>query len=106
MRIPGSRLHLRVTKKFPNHRQTLAKCRCPAGVRVAYLGYKRLVGAQMRYAVEDRTGLPLAMLGFSTAAWKTAPRDRFIGWSPQTRENNLPLVVDNSRFLILPKVCS
>ena len=69
-----------------------------------YLGYKRLVGAQMRYAVEDRTGLPLAMLGFSTAAWKIALRDRFIGWSTQTRENNLSLVVDNSRFLIRPWV--
>ena len=71
--------------------------------RYHYLGYKRLVGAQMRYAVEDdRTGLPLAMLGFSTAAWKIAPRDRLIGWTPRTRENNLPLVVNNSRLLILP----
>ena len=71
--------------------------------RYHYLGYKRLVGAQMRYAVEDgRTGRPLAMLGFSTAAWKIAPRDRLIGWTPQTRENNLPLVVNHSRLLILP----
>ena len=45
---------------------------------------------------------PLAMLGFSTAAWKLAPRDAFIGWTPQLREKNLPLVVDNPRFLILP----
>ena len=42
------------------------------------------------------------MLGFSTAAWKLAPRDRFIGWTPEKREKNLPLVVDNPRFLILP----
>ena len=42
------------------------------------------------------------MLGFSTAAWTLAPRDRFIGWSRQMREKNLPLVVDNPRFLILP----
>ena len=70
--------------------------------RYHYLGYKTLVGAQMRYAVHDRNGWPLAMLGFSTAAWKLAPRDRFIGWSPEMREKNLPLVVDNPRFLILP----
>ena len=70
--------------------------------RYHYLGYKTLVGAQMRYAVHDRDGRPLAMLGFSTAAWKLAPRDRFIGWTPQLREKNLPLVVDNPRFLILP----
>ena len=46
----------------------------------------------------------VAMLGFSTAAWKLAPRDNFIGWTPQLREKNLPLVVDNPRFLILPWV--
>ena len=40
--------------------------------------------------------------GFSTAAWKLAPRDKFIGWTPPRREKNLPLVVDNPRFLILP----
>jgi len=70
--------------------------------RYHYLGYKTLVGAQMRYAVHDRGGRPLAMLGFSTAAWKLAPRDAFIGWTPGLREKNLPLVVDNPRFLILP----
>ena len=70
--------------------------------RYHYLGYKTLVGAQMRYAVHDRDGWPLAMLGFSTAAWKLAPRDKFIGWTPQLHEKNLPLVVDNPRFLILP----
>ena len=70
--------------------------------RYHYLGYKTLVGAQMRYAVHDRNGWPIAMLGFSTAAWKLAPRDNFIGWTPRSREKNLPLVVDNPRFLILP----
>ena len=72
------------------------------GARYHYFGYKTLVGAQMRYAVHDRNGWPLAMLGFSTAAWKLAPRDSFIGWTPQLREKNLPFVVDNPRFLILP----
>ena len=70
--------------------------------RYHYLGYKTLVGAQMRYAVHDRDGWPVAMLGFSTAAWKLAPRDTFIGWTRHLREKNLPLVVDNPRFLILP----
>ena len=72
--------------------------------RYHYLGYTTLVGAQMRYAVHAHDGTPLAMLGFSTAAWTLAPRDRFIGWSRQMREKNLPLVVDNPRFLILPWV--
>ncbi len=70
--------------------------------RYHYLGYKTVVGAQMRYAVHASVGTPLAMLGFSTAAWTLAPRDRFIGWSRRLREKNLPLVVDNPRFLILP----
>ena len=70
--------------------------------RYHYLGYRTLVGAQMRYAVHDRNGWPIAMLGFSTAAWKLAPRDNFIGWTRQLREKNLPFVVDNPRFLILP----
>ena len=70
--------------------------------RYHYLGYKTLVGAQMRYTVHDRHGGLLALLGFSTAARKLAPRDRFIGWTPALREKNLPKVIDNARFLILP----
>ena len=70
--------------------------------RYHYLGYKTLVGAQMRYTVHDRHGRLLALLGFSTAARKLAPRDRFIGWTPALREKNLPKVIDNARFLILP----
>ncbi len=70
--------------------------------RYHYLGHKTLVGAQMRYLVEDRHGHPLALLGFSTAAWKLAPRDRFIGWTDEQRQKNLPRVIDNPRFLILP----
>ncbi len=69
-----------------------------------YLGYTPLIGAQMRYTVQDREGRPLAMLGFSAAAWKTAPRDDFIGWSPEVRERNLYRVIDNSRYLIMPWV--
>ena len=72
--------------------------------RYHYLGYTTLFGAQMRYAVHAWDGTPLAMLGFSTAAWTLAPRDRFIGWSPPLREKNLPRVIDNPRFLILPSI--
>ena len=56
----------------------------------------------MRYTVHAADGTPLAMLGFSIAAWRLALRDRFIGWTPELRERNLPRVVDNPRFLILP----
>lgn len=41
-------------------------------------------------------------MGFGAAAGPCAPRDRLIGWSPAQRQNNLHLVVNNARFLILP----
>jgi hypothetical protein len=73
--------------------------------RYHYLGYTSLAGAQIRYFVKERDAI-LALVSFSAAAWKTAPRDRFIGWDASTRKKNLPLVVNNSRFLVLPWVRS
>ena len=73
--------------------------------RYHYLGYSPLPGAQIRYFVKDQDE-PLALLGFSAAAWKTSPRDTFIGWDPQRRRENLHRVVNNSRFLVLPWVQS
>ena len=73
--------------------------------RYHYLGYNPLPGAQLRYFVKDQDEI-LALLGFSAAAWKTAPRDTFIGWDAQRRKQNLHLVVNNSRFLVLPWVQS
>jgi Domain of unknown function (DUF4338) len=71
--------------------------------RYHYLGYSPLGGAQLRYLIrsEDRV---LGCLGFSAAAWKTAPRDQFITWTHEQREKNLEKVVNNARFLILPWV--
>ena len=59
--------------------------------RYDYLGSTTLVGAQMRYVVHPRDGRPVGMLGFSTAAWKLAPRDSFIGWTLQKGEKTPPL---------------
>ena len=56
--------------------------------RYHYLGYKPLPGAQIRYLVFGRGHL-LAALGFGAAAWKVAPRDRFIGWTADQRRANL-----------------
>ena len=71
--------------------------------RYHYLGYKPLAGAQLRYfayAGERVVGL----FGFGAAAWKTGPRDSWIGWSHEQRQRNLGAVVNNARFLILPWV--
>jgi Domain of unknown function (DUF4338) len=73
--------------------------------RYHYLGYTHLSGAQLRYFVTV-DGQFVALLGFGAAAWKTAPRDQFIGWSPQQRHHHRHLVVNNARFLILPWVRS
>lgn len=69
-----------------------------------YLGYKNSVGENLKYLVRDRHQRPLACLLFGSAAWKTGPRDAFIGWNPQTRKRNLHLITNNTRFLILPWV--
>jgi len=71
--------------------------------RYHYLGYKPLPGAQLRYFARAE-GRIVALLGFGAAAWKTRPRDLFIGWTAEQREARLHLVVNNARFLILPWV--
>ena len=73
--------------------------------RYHYLGYQPLPGAQLRYFVRDGNRT-LALLGFGAAAWKTAPRDQFIGWTQKQRRRQLHLVINNARFLILPWVHS
>ncbi len=73
--------------------------------RYHYLGYTPLPGAQLRYFVNAGEQI-LALLGFGAPAWKCAPRDDYIGWDGTTRKKNLPLVVNNARFLILPWVRS
>lgn len=44
----------------------------------------------------------VALLSFSAAAWKCAPRDLWIGWDSRHQYDRLKLVANNSRFLILP----
>ena len=73
--------------------------------RYHYLGYKALPGAQLRYFV-SAAQQPLALLGFGASAWQCAPRDRYIGWTHQQRQNNLHLIINHARFLILPWVRS
>jgi len=74
--------------------------------RYHYLGYTPLPGAQIRYLIYSARSQLLAALGFGAAAWKVAPRDQFIGWTPEQRTRNLHLLINNARFLILPWVTS
>jgi hypothetical protein len=74
--------------------------------RYHYLGHAVPYGAHLRYLVFGSRPAPevLACLQFSSAAWRMAARDHWIGWDEATRRRNLARVVSNSRFLILPWV--
>jgi len=69
-----------------------------------YLGFQRTVGENLKYLVRDRHGRNLACMLFGAAAWKTKPRDQFIGWTDAIRTRRLAGVANNTRFLILPWV--
>lgn len=69
-----------------------------------YLGLKTVVGENLQYIISSRNDVPLACMLFGAAAWKTQPRDHFIGWKPEARKKNLYLIANNHRFLILPWV--
>lgn len=72
--------------------------------RYHYLGYRGPVGENLAYLVRDRQGRDLACLLFGAAAWKTKPRDAWIGWDPAARARRLSFLTNNLRFLLLPWV--
>ncbi len=71
-----------------------------------YLGHTVPFGAHLRYLVSASRPQRqvVACAQFSSAAWRMACRDVWIGWDDATRARNLPRVVNNSRWLILPWV--
>jgi len=73
--------------------------------RYHYLGLGTLVGPHIRYLIGFEGGW-LAAMGFCGAAWALRPRDEWIGWSREQRQQRLHLVVNQARFLILPWVHS
>ena len=68
-----------------------------------YLGYEQPVGEHLKYLVLGQ-GRPVACLAWSSAPRHIGSRDRFIGWSAETRRRNIRFVAYNTRFLILPWV--
>jgi hypothetical protein len=67
------------------------------------LGCATQFGAQLRYFIRSR-GQDLGCLQFSASAWALAPRDKWINWTQGQKKARLHLIVNNSRFLILPWV--
>jgi hypothetical protein len=68
-----------------------------------YLGYTQPVGEHLKFLV-TAGGRPVACFTWSSAPRHLGPRDRFIGWSPAARRQNLRFLAYNSRYLILPWV--
>ena len=66
-----------------------------------YLKNADLVGEQLRYVATDAQGNWLALLGWSAPALHLKARDQSIEWSEEQRERRLPLLAQNSRFVIL-----
>src|SRR6188472_2150081 len=68
-----------------------------------YLKRIRPVGERLYYAATDAQDQWLALVVFSSAAEHLKHRDRWIGWTLEQRQRRLRLVVNNSRFLVLPE---
>jgi len=68
-----------------------------------YLGDLRPVGERLHYAISDAEGEWLGVLVFCAAARRLRARDQWIGWSDEQRRRRLPLVANNTRFLLLPE---
>ena len=61
-------------------------------------------GKRLSYFVVSQRFGCLGGIGFCAASWHQAARDAFIGWSGRARVAHLGLVLNNSRFLLLPSV--
>lgn len=68
-----------------------------------YRGAIHAVGAQRRYLIQSDQGC-LGVMVFSAAARHLQDRDQWIGWDSAARRERRHLIVNNSRFLILPWV--
>ena len=68
-----------------------------------YLGL-RVVGENLGYLAVDALGRDVAAVLFGAPAWRCAPRDEFLEWDDARRRQQLHLLTNNTRFLILPWV--
>jgi hypothetical protein len=92
--LDGIHLHLLASDDLPRAQQLLDQHH--------YLGSLKPVGERLHYAVTDARGDWLGVLVFCAAARRLRPRDQWIGWSDEQRRRRLPLIVSNTRFLLLP----
>ena len=67
-------------------------------------GHPQLPGKALKYWIVSECYGCLGGLSFHAASWHEQARDAYIGWRGRARVDNLALVVNNARFLILPEV--
>ena len=67
-----------------------------------YVHESRLTGESLRYVLE-LDGQWVALAAFSAASLHLKARERWIRWSPRQRARRLPMVVNSSRFFVLPE---
>ena len=67
-----------------------------------YLESSILVGESLRY-VAELDGQWVGLITFSAPALHLKAREQWMGWSPRQRARRLGLIVNNSRFLVLPE---
>ena len=70
------------------------------------LGIPTHAGKCVKYFIKSEVYGVLGGFSFHAAGWSDKSRDDFIGWSPEARltQNNIRLLINNSRFLILPGI--
>ncbi len=68
-----------------------------------YLGYAQPVGEHLKFMVTAEAR-PIALFAWSSAPRHLGPRDRYLGWSPEVRRQNIAGIAYNTRYLILPWV--
>ena len=71
-----------------------------------YLGYAMPYGARLQYLayVSRPSRQVVGCVQLSSPAWRIKVRDQWIGWDDVTRGKRLQHIVNNSRFLILPRI--
>jgi len=79
------------------------KCWNSLVAKYHYQGYSRIVGNSLKY-IAYLKDIPIAALGWGSAAWSLGPRDKYIGWDKELKDKNLHFIANNIRFLILPGV--
>lgn len=64
-----------------------------------YLGYAKPVGESLKF-VAFSGSRPVALFAWSSAPRHLAPRDRYIGWSPEQLRRGISGIAYNTRYLI------